>query len=127
MWGPVFCDYNGDLGFNVSFADTDGPVEYNVGYYQPPSSAAAAGRNWHHYCLVCSTTDSKLYVDGEMKTGKAEAPNKPNSTLAFGGWISYNGWNNVQRRWIGYVCQVRAYNRVLTSSEVNAIYQLEQV
>lgn len=99
---------------------------------------------WHHMALVYDETTSKLsyYIDGELLTGLPSnltdlkngsnpfGPLSFNNTYGFivGGWNKHGNLGNGAptddwiQSWQGGLDQFRLYNKALTASEIQALY-----
>ncbi len=98
--------------------------------------------SWHHMAFVYDETTSKLtyYVDGHpltglpanltdvMKNGNPRGPAqfvRPNG-FVIGGWSKHGGFGGAQDGWVqpwkGGLDQFRLYNKVLTDTEILALY-----
>ncbi len=82
---------------------------------------------WHHVAMTYDGVESRLYIDGSLKSTKAAKGNIDDSeskTLCIG--AHYNG----QWGWVGKIDEVRVLNRALAASEIehdakNSIKMLE--
>lgn len=97
---------------------------------------------WHHIVITYDETTSKLsyYVDGNALTGlpaaitDAKKGGNPRGSAQFvnptgfiiGGWSKHGGLGGSQDSWIqtwkGGLDQFRLYNKVLTETEIAALY-----
>jgi|GEM_PF-1426525 len=100
---------------------------YNSGVQVVSSSASYNNGTWHHAAAILSAVSgSSLFVDGQLLT------NKPSFTTA----VNYNGYwrigENTLTGWpslpnspyfAGALDELMLFNRPLSSSEIQAIYQ----
>lgn len=81
----------------------------------------ATGGVWQHLCGTYNwgTGQGTLYINGtQVDQDNHDAGGVNNSQNLFIG-----GTDNIARSWIGLIDEVMIFNRVLTSTEVNLIYQ----
>lgn len=117
----------------LKFALMDHWVEYIDNFNKPLFDG-----NWHHLAFTYDETTSsvKVYYDGGEMPLPASAPgnfaglgklNMSNATnLVLGGWNKHAGLSGPQDSWIsaftGKMDQFRLYGKVLTASEIQALY-----
>lgn len=97
---------------------------------------------WHHMAIVYDQTTSKMtyYIDGTALTGlpsnltdvkpsgNPQGPANFQNSVGFviGGWSKHGGFGGATDSWIqtwkGGIDQFRLYNKVLSASEVQALY-----
>jgi uncharacterized protein YvpB len=78
---------------------------------------------WHHVTVVINKTNFKFYIDGYLYENKSIALNNyigQTQDIALHRW--YNGTAS-SSRFNGWVDEFRLYNRALTDSEVQKVYQ----
>ena len=74
--------------------------------------------NWHHVVATYDGSLAKLYLDGNLiGTGSAGAVSTSSANLAIG---AYN--NGVDALFNGSIDQVRIFNRAITATEVETLY-----
>ena len=120
--------------------DADQWFEFTAGNGKMPGNLL--NNEWHHMAIVYDETTSKLsyYVDGAQLTGlppavtdvtKGGAPRGPAQFVnpigfVIGGWSKHGGFGGSTDSWIqpwkGNLDQFRLYNKVLTASEIAALY-----
>ncbi|MEO6537639.1 MAG: LamG domain-containing protein [Ferruginibacter sp.] len=117
----------------LKFALQDHWVEYIDNFNKPLFDG-----NWHHLAFTYDEASStvKVYFDGaEVPTPASAAGNfaglgklnlKNASNLVVGGWNKHAGLSGPKDSWIsaftGKMDQFRLYGKVLTASEVSALY-----
>lgn len=111
---------DGKLVLNAINTDGEG-----LGTQQVNTTNPSEG-NWHHLVGVWTgkTSDNiKLYVDGTIEDSSApETPGTdPTEKLAFATWGNSTS-SNVKCT----ICEARIYNRVLTESEIQYLYQVAE-
>ena len=120
--------------------DADQWFEFTAGNGKMPGNLL--NNEWHHMAFVYDETTSKLtyYVDGVALTGlppvltdvkKGGSPRGPaqfvNPTgFVVGGWSKHGGFGGSTDSWIqtwkGGLDQFRLYNKVLSATEIAALY-----
>ena len=104
---------NGDIGFNTGQGDL-----YGV-------SSAGLANGWHHIAVEFtngSVTSNRMYIDGgeQVLTQRRSSPNNSrayvDSELRIGGWSINSGYD-----FHGLIDEVRVYESVLTTAQVNEI------
>lgn len=84
----------------------------------------AAGE-WVHIAFTISETESKIYIDGnEVNTGTLSSPISWDGTdimSIMSGAPRFAGWNHLSDA--SYMDDLRIYNKVLTSQEINDVMQ----
>jgi Concanavalin A-like lectin/glucanases superfamily len=117
--GNACCELWADINQDGS-CSIEQPIQQPISYYDP-----AFGMNrWYHIVTVFSGKTGKLYVNGDLKRSETELPANPidncaGGNLRFGAQASFDV-NNFH----GSMDEIRIYNRVLTDSEVSALYKL---
>ena len=71
---------------------------------------------WNHFCFVHTATDSKLYVNGELKITGSSA-NVPIGNFFIGAWSVYNSQN-----YEGQMSDFRIYATALSAAQVAELY-----
>lgn len=92
----------------------------------PIDFANRGSDQWHHIVwTIPGNNDSnhKIYVDGVSKT----MVNRGGGHGGTAGWRIGSNADNNSEFWNGNIDQVRFFNRVLTASEVQSLYTLENV
>jgi hypothetical protein len=98
--------------------------------------------NWHHLAIVYSEATSKMsyYFDGGLVPAPASATTnsgqvgpikfKSAGSLVIGGWNKHAGLGGPKDDWIssfpGGLDQFRLYNKALTASDIQALYNSKQ-
>ncbi len=89
---------------------------------QSVSYSRAASGNWEHVVVTISfvTNTVNTYVDGQLKQTDTITV-----TRNTGNWTNiYVGQYNGTRRFTGQIDDVRVYNRILSDSDIQALYSL---
>ena len=80
---------------------------------------------WVHIAFTISETESKIYIDGnEVNTGTLSSPISWDGTdimSIMSGAPRFAGWNHLSDA--SYMDDLRIYNKVLTSQEINDVMQ----
>ena len=76
---------------------------------------------WHHYCFVFSSSNSKLYVDGDLTDTQSE-----NTDASDFKYFVFGGYGKITYTYgecpTGVMDEVRVYSRILTSTEIEDLY-----
>ncbi len=91
----------------------------NVGISLVSSNLSITDTNWHHVAVTKSGNQVVFYVDGA-----ADTPIIYNTTFGFttNAAIGARGDNNAQNAFFGAIDELAIYNRALTASEVQSIF-----
>jgi hypothetical protein len=88
------------------------------------TSAPVSAEEWHHLAVVTDSGMRILYVDGTMIGRIHSAPKRPNppgDTI----WGAYVGANHDRTQFLnGLVDELAFYNRALSASEIEGMYEL---
>ncbi|WP_414837454.1 LamG-like jellyroll fold domain-containing protein [Candidatus Nanosalina sp. VS9-1] len=104
-----------EIGFN-----SDGTVDYNWGTMD--GSVTVNDGNWHQIALVARGTELTGYVDASQDaTGTRENDTSNSNTKYIGARVKDDG--SLSDRLNGQIDDVRIYDRVLSTAEVEALYQ----
>ena len=112
----------GALGIGISGTGTGTLSEWNGGTWQVLTAAnAITANNWTHACVTYLGSNStvKAYINGI-----AQVPS-PNSNFDFNGVDIALGGNFLLthgNKWLGSLDDTRIYNRTLTSTEIQTLY-----
>jgi hypothetical protein len=76
---------------------------------------------WHHIAVTYDSATGKIqfYIDGILDAVKQY--DVPRTVTVGPAWIG--GWNGESRRFLGSLDDIRIYNRVLSASEIQTLYQ----
>lgn len=72
---------------------------------------------WHHIAICHSSTQSTIYLDGQLQASGTAAANL---AVGFGLGIGRNPWNGSEY-FRGILSDLRYYNRVLTAGDINEL------
>jgi hypothetical protein len=78
--------------------------------------------DWHHYCLVSDLSGLYGYVDGELvdSNTSGNAVIDVNGTMEIG-----HAKDHADRYMLGYLDDVRIYNKALSAAEVKALFNIQ--
>lgn len=109
--------YGGPSGFELEARSSSSTSPLFRIHNWGGGTTAYAFNTWNHFCFVHSSTDSKLYVNGELKiTGTSVAI--PSGNYFIGAWKTAT-----QQNFEGKMSDFRIYATSLTADDVLAIYQ----
>jgi hypothetical protein len=100
---------------NIFFTTGDGSTGY---YYLPAGAGSYENNKWYHIAGVNNGTISKIYLNGKL-INTNNSPYSPHSGEDFGIGV----WRVVGGPFNGLIDEVRIYNRVLSDSEIKALYE----
>ena len=109
----------GGIGVEISAAD-DGKIDFTTFSGSPNTGwpgAASADNAWHHYAITADGTNVHLYRDGALVGTNAFVPNWASTgskKFFLGGDAAYS--------LSGHLDDVRIYDRVLSASDIQAVY-----
>ena len=86
--------------------------------------AMVSDNKWHHIVLVYDGTTNYLYIDGVQKNTVSASPQSifdPTVDVAIGGFHTNSCY--VSHNFEGAIDEVRLYNRAISASEVQQLYQ----
>ncbi len=83
------------------------------------SSIVPVTGRWYHVAATYDGTIARLYVDGVQSATDSYSLSINNDTREF--YIGENS-QTTGRQWTGAIDEVRVYNRVLTATEISALY-----
>lgn len=114
---------SGKNNFNLSI-ETDGRIRFwfsNTAALTFSTSSVGDGE-WHHVVAVWNGTQNILYIDNVQEQTSGNIPNviQSGSPLLIGSWDF--SWN-----FNGQIDETRIYNRTLSSSEVDLLYNYQDV
>jgi hypothetical protein len=82
------------------------------------AGGVAFDNTWHHVCLRCNTTDSKIYVDGaNTNTGNAQSGAQTFNRFAIGALLRASALNHID----GSVADVGVWSADLTEQEIKSL------
>lgn len=84
------------------------------------SSGVIVDTQWHHVVVVYSGTTLSIAIDGVQKATGSRALNTPLSAITVGA-----GLGGATTFYRGTIEDVRIYNRALSTTEINQLYQYE--
>lgn len=84
----------------------------------PSTSYTASADVWRHIAGVYNGTDLILYVDAVEEASESSPSPRDNGT---GGYIGAK--DSTTRHWGGQICDVRIYDRALSSAEITRLYE----
>jgi len=116
FWG--WLDDKGHIGISKGNSDGD----------DSRSDTAINDNQWHHIVLArdSDTGDIKIYVDGDLdKNGSTDSGDVGNSFTSIGRIENTDSGKN-PKYFQGYIDEVKVYNKVLSSSDVDKIYNNEK-
>jgi hypothetical protein len=127
-WNDPNPNYN---GINI-MANGDGKIRARIGSYTNdmiPNIIVDGDSKWH--CVVISrdlNNDRKLYVDGTLEGSSGDGDSfgaTPTHNLFIGKSFrpDSEGWNE---HFKGIIDDVRIYNRILSESEIQKLFDLDQ-
>lgn len=103
----------------------DGTDEYSV-----TSTTTFASVGWHHFVVVwddVSATNTEIYIDGVADNGTDTGTLVNIGDLSNALTLRIGAESDMGNPFIGKLDEVRAYNRVLTQSEISDLYQSDGV
>lgn len=131
----IFIDTDGKISGHYVFLNTETTTDSNgntltfYGAIAKSSFIVTIGQ-WYHVCWVVSGNNGKLFIDGILNSEVTSVQSIRWSTdtssygiLAIGGYVKYYVSNLVYHGPLdGLVEQCRIFNRVLTQTEITALY-----
>ena len=109
-------------GYSLALFDDGGVAMSKAGYDDTRVPPAVTDTNWHHVAVTKSGTTLVFYVDGV--TQPTPTPSPYNSTFFFAAGMAIGSvgqdWGNT---FYGMIDEPSIYNRPLSASEIQAIYQ----
>ncbi len=114
-WFIILSNQTNFLGVSIGNDNSFAGIKTDT----PTASLTGA---WHHIAVSYNgqgsgaMTNFKIYLDGQLQTNIASGTYASHSQTTS---IGYNGGGN---RWYGSIDEVRVYNRALSTSDVNQLY-----
>lgn len=114
-WNTIWGCNGFELEGSRSGAATNQIVAYSWG--QSSSGGIEYTLNeWHHLVMTRNTSESKFYLDGELKyTGSAGSI--PNTALFLGAWKQHGS-----QSYLGQMTNMMLFNTALTAAQVKELY-----
>lgn len=105
---------------DINIREADSTVYY--GRYNQESTVSISNNVWYHYAFTVTENNIKWYIDGVLKTSNTSWT--PSSLLTYFTLATWTGTvgNSPDGAWSGQIADVRIYNRVLDSAEIQQIY-----
>ena len=146
---PIMSIHQGDIGYK-NFGDKQiGLMMYQNFVFQGLQSAnngengnyvrsySQEGSDWYHVVYIVKNGIGDIYLNGNIKTNESVNNRSDlgvdivNGYLEIGAlnfWGSGDGWsdNGRDKKWYGYIDDLRIYNRALSESEITTLYNLGQ-
>jgi len=88
------------------------------------TGAATTKSSWYHLAVTVSSTSGYAYINGAQVATVAYTSSRPTLTLQYNS-IGRNSWESPAKYWTGAFDEFRIYNRLLTNSEIQAIYNFQ--
>lgn len=109
----IYFDVNND-----GLCTIEQPIQNPVIYYDPTFKM----NRWYHMVTVFTGQTNRLYINGQLKRNERELTNNPidkcvGSPLRFGAQADFD-----PNYFDGMMDEIRIYNRGLTQTEINALY-----
>ena len=105
---------------DINIREADSTVYY--GRYNQESTVSISNNVWYHHAFTVTENNIKWYIDGVLKTSNTSWT--PSSLLTYFTLATWTGTvgNSPDGAWSGQIADVRIYNRVLDSAEIQQIY-----
>lgn len=109
--------YGGPSGFELEARNgTAAEAKFRI-HNWGGGSTAYEFNTWYHFCFVHTASDSKLYINGELKlTGSSAAV--PSGNYFVGAWKTAT-----QQNYDGLISDFRIYATALSADDVLSLYQ----
>jgi hypothetical protein len=118
-WGSI--QWEGALSFLKLYGDST--ICFNGHWLDIASSEPVIHNAWHHVCFTYGEGVGKIYVDGRLRASGSISLNTFDTKVSLGrayfGHAGNTGWSQY---WVGDIDDTRIYNRVLSDSEIQALY-----
>ncbi len=129
----LFSDGDWTLGNDVYLTTNSDSVialradKNEFSFYWTVSSSVPLHQSWRHLVWVMTGTDSGVYVDGQkIATLPAGGSNRGNHDFLLGTEEFPQGqFGRIRGYWKGKVACLRIYNRGLSDSEIQDLYQMD--
>ena len=99
---------------------------YNSGYYNEAAGTSqgvlgpSVDMNWHHVAATRDAVSMRFYIDGVL-IGSSPTPAGSVPTEVVADWLLGYGYNLGYQYWYGRMDDLRIYNRVLTTVEIDKL------
>lgn len=115
-WQNIYCPPD---NLNIRCAN----MNVNYGYYGNEVSVGISNNVWYHHAFSVSENNIKWYINGELKTNNTTWT--PSALLTHFRLATASGSasDGTSDPWYGQIADVRIYNRVLDSAEIQQIYE----
>lgn len=114
-WNTIW----GCIGFELEGSRNGGATNQVVAYTWGQSSFGGIEytlNEWHHLVMTRNASESKFYLDGELKyTGSAASI--PNTALFLGAWKQHGS-----QSYLGQMTNMMLFDTVLTAAQVKELY-----
>ena len=78
--------------------------------------------NWHHIAVTADGSAARIYIDGQLDNSIIQ----DGSFIASSGVMQIGGEQSANSYFDGLIDNLRIYNRALTESEIQELYELEE-
>ncbi len=118
VWGAE------DKTLSIGQNGTVGYYLYNIfGGKSVDSVTALTLGAWHHIVAVYDGATAKIYINGQFGTSKSASGDVSDSSgVLYFGYNPDRAWESVQNFINGHLDEIRWYNRALSASEIQELY-----
>ena len=109
--------YGGPSGFELEARNTSNTSPAFRIHNWGGGTVAYEFNKWYHFCFVHTESDSKLYINGELKLTGSSA-NVPSGNYFIGAWS-----NAASQNYEGLMSDFRIYATALSADDVLSLYQ----
>lgn len=121
IWNTPFGDGNGTEHHILIEEDGSGEIGFYNGSFYGSGYNLSVGE-WYHIVTVKSGTQQKIYVNNDLKLDSNNSFDNSASDNSFETIGNYEPGANQSS--LGVLDDVRAYNRMLSEDEINALYNM---
>ncbi len=118
----------GNPGWNAFYLDESSSFDAYLGWssqYQSSYCCQDQIQNWHHYAYTSSPSGNAMYIDGVRVIPNYASGNTASQAL-FAIWTNANyligALNSAGGSFLGFMDDVRIYNRALSATDIAALY-----
>jgi hypothetical protein len=117
-WNTLFCRDGGSYHHLLIESDGSGEIGFYNGSWNGSGYNLTVG-NWYHLVLIKDGTNSKLYVNGELKQDSNSSFDNSNYPLS-----RIGNYGSETQGSLGIIDDVRIYDRALSESEIKRLYKM---
>ncbi len=114
-WNTLFCR-NGGTYHHLLIESASQEIGFYNAAWRTSGHSLIQGR-WHHLVLVKDGTNSKIYVNGDLKQDRSDSFSNASYPLQIIG--NHGGYSQGS---LGIIDEVCIYNRALTTAEIQRVY-----